>query len=41
MEQIFPELVTEVDINLFESTFAMNEVVEVLIHKRPFLVVFA
>ena len=39
VKQVFPELVAEIDINLFKSTFAMNEVVEMLIYKRPFLVV--
>ena len=41
VKQVFPELVTQVYIYFFESAFAVNEVVEVLIDKSPFLVVLA
>ena len=36
VKQVFPELVTQVYIYFFESAFAVNEVVEVLIDKSPF-----
>ena len=41
VKQVFPELVAQVHIYFFESAFAVNEVVEVLIDKSPFLVVLA
>ena len=41
VKQVFPELVAQVHIYFFESAFAVNEIVEVLIDKSPFLVVFA
>ena len=41
VKQVFPELVAQVHIYFFKSAFAVNEVVEVLIDKSPFLVMLA
>ena len=39
VKQVFPELVAQVHIYFLKSTFAVDEVVEVLIDESPFLVV--